>query len=187
MAPQIVTSSRALGPAESAKTLLTRVAKTGRRIEELPVDLEAITSDLGLNVYYASFSDPNISGMLILDPGRVPKGVEPGANGTVFLKRGEYPPRSRFTLAHEVGHLEMGHHDGGVITDFFRGRADGYTDPNERDANAFAAELLMPELLFRQLWESGASEEDLAVMFGVSPTAASVRAQALRLEGRYAV
>lgn len=153
--------------------------------DNVPVDLDSIADSLGLKVYLAAFEDPNISGMLILDPARVPAQVEPGGRGTIFLKRGEFSPRSRFTLAHEIGHVVLGHHNGGVITDFYRGRTSGHFDQQEKEANEFAAELLMPRELFTELWASSTSEEELSVVFGVSVTAAAVRAKALGLTSRY--
>ena len=148
---------------------------------DLPVNLQRVTDHLGLKVYYTQFEDPRISGMLITDAARVPEGVVPGERGTVFLKTGEYTPRSRFTLAHEVGHFCLGHHNGGVVTDFFRGRTDGYTNANETEANEFAAELLMPRVMFTELWVSGLPLEELTVVFGVSLEAALVRARTLNL------
>lgn len=148
--------------------------------KDLPVNLQRITEYLGLAVYYAHFNDKKISGMLITDASRVPQGATPGKNGTIFLKSGEYPPRARFTLAHEIGHYCLGHKDG-VITDFYRGRIDGYTDPNEKEANEFAAELLMPRVMFTQLWESKLTLEELSVVFGVSIEALVVRARTLNL------
>jgi Zn-dependent peptidase ImmA (M78 family)/DNA-binding XRE family transcriptional regulator len=50
--------------------------------------------------------------------------------------------RRRFTIAHELGHLVMGHlHGGQVVID----EVLNEQDPQEREANAFAAGLLMPE------------------------------------------
>lgn len=172
------------GPVEAAARMFDLVGLSPDDPQVVPVDLDAIATALGLKVYMAAFEDPNISGMLILDPARVPVGTEAGARGTVFLKRGEFPLRSRFTLAHEIGHVVLGHRDGGVITDFFRGRTDGHVNPQERDANEFAAELLMPRKLFKQIWGSS-SEEELSIVFGVSVTAAAVRAKALGLSSRY--
>lgn len=148
---------------------------------DLPVNLQRVTDHLGLKVYYNQFEDPRISGMLITDAARVPIGVAPGEQGTVFLKAGEYTPRSRFTLAHEVGHFCLGHGNGGVVTDFFRGRTDGNNDPKETEANEFAAELLMPRVMFTELWVSGLPLEELTVIFGVSLEAAIVRARTLNL------
>lgn len=179
------TNGRSVKPIDAAAAAFRALDISPHDPQSVPVDLDAVARHYGLTVYKATFGDPNISGMLILDSTRVPSGAAPGMNGTIFLKHGEYPLRSRFTLAHEIGHLVLGHRNGGVITDFYRGRADGYVDPQERDANEFAAELLMPAGLFKNLWESAATEEELSIVFGVSVTAAAVRAQRLGLRTRY--
>ena len=148
---------------------------------DLPVDLQRVTDYLGIKVYYAHFDNPHISGMLITVPSRVPGSATPGERGTIFLKKGEYTPRSRFTLAHEIGHFCLNHHSDGVVTDFYRGRVDGYTDSRETEANEFAAALLMPRVMFTQLWNEKLLLEELTVIFGVSTEAALVRARALNL------
>ena len=53
-------------------------------------------------------------------------------------------------------------------------------DPDETAANAFAAELLMPEDAVRQLVR-GNSLQQLAYYFDVSPTAMYIRLKVLRL------
>jgi Zn-dependent peptidase ImmA (M78 family) len=59
----------------------------------------------------------------------------------------EYVPRQRFTLAHEFGHFRMGHE---AVIDkpevIFGGRSH---DPHEVQANAFAAEFLVPKKAMR--------------------------------------
>lgn len=167
-------------PIEQAEHLRLEV---GIESGDLPVDLDRITGHLGIKVYYAHFSNPKISGMLITDVGRVPSEVEPGRFGTVFLKKGEYPPRARFTLAHEIGHFVLGHANG-IITDFykFRGVETGYKSSQERDANDFAAELLMPKIMFTQLWYGGLSTEELSLVFAVSAAAISTRSRVLQLQ-----
>lgn len=172
-------------PYETAMALYNQLGIDPNDPNHFPINLNDVAAALGAKVYSAQFRDPDISGMVIFDADRVPKGAAPGTNGTIFLKQGEYPLRSRFTLAHELGHVALGHKNGGVITDFYRGRSNGYGDARERDANAFAAELLMPRELFARLWDSGSSEEDLSLAFGVSVTAVAVRAKALRLPNRY--
>ncbi len=61
----------------------------------------------------------------------------------------EYEGKRRFTIAHELGHLEMHqhlehHYDNDGTLEYFR---EGH---QESEANTFASELLMPESLFRQ-------------------------------------
>lgn len=46
--------------------------------------------------------------------------------------------RIRFTIAHELGHILLGHNSVNRSIDFYS------KDPNEKLANAFAAELLVP-------------------------------------------
>jgi IrrE N-terminal-like domain len=82
--------------------------------------------------------------------------------------------RENWDLAHELGHLVMGHHD-----DEINGpQADGH----EAAANAFAAELLLPaETLKRIDWDS-ASDEELARLvwdWGISTDALCRRLDAL--------
>lgn len=179
-------ASFAASPADRAEEVRAVIGVPSNELRSYPLDLQHVVDNLGLKVYYATFNDPDISGMLITNREDVPDNVEAGEHGTIILKSGEYPKRSRFTLAHEIGHFCLGHHEDGVITDFFRGRASGYQDGRERDANEFAAELLMPRGIFSTLWESGMPEDDLGVLFGVSAAAVTVRAQALRLPTRYA-
>ena len=149
--------------------------------EDLPADLQRVTNHLGLKVYYANFKDDRISGVLMTDADHVPEDIEPGKNGTIFLKASEYKPRVRFTLAHEIGHFVLGHAEHTIVTDFYRGISDGYSDSRERDANDFAAELLMPKIMFMQLWRSRISVEELGVIFAVSTAAITTRARALSL------
>jgi Zn-dependent peptidase ImmA (M78 family) len=59
------------------------------------------------------------------------------------------PVRRRFSAAHEIGHHVLGHADGSVFDYAFpttaEGEPPGYNPQHEREANQFAAELLMPE------------------------------------------
>jgi Zn-dependent peptidase ImmA (M78 family) len=84
--------------------------------------------------------------------------------------------RHRFTIAHEVGHW---------VCHCLEGRAPdpepSYCRPVdlteaadrtlEREANVFAAELLMPEPRVRGAWDELKDVRACAARFGVSPTA----------------
>jgi Zn-dependent peptidase ImmA (M78 family) len=74
--------------------------------------------------------------------------------------------RENWDLAHELGHLVMGHHDEGI--------SDAAAHTHEAAANAFAADLLLPADLLRSFdWES-VSDEGLAALvwdWGVSTDA----------------
>ena len=72
------------------------------------------------------------------------------------------PERLRFTLAHEIGHIFLGH------------TCD--CDANEYEANTFAAQLLMPWFTIKMLNSNHfADANTIANIFGVSVTAADRR------------
>lgn len=81
--------------------------------------------------------------------------------------------RENWDIAHELGHLAAGH-----LTDH------AATPEQERSANAFAAELLLPADVVRQVKWSSLSEADLAELvweYGVSTDALARRLRALGL------
>jgi Zn-dependent peptidase ImmA (M78 family) len=108
------------------------------------------------------------------------------------------PVRQRFTIAHEIGHLIM-HKGTPVFVDrLIRvDRRDGTTSKQERDANAFAAELLMPRGFITARIaaltdkRSGIAPErlieQLAEEFGVSLLAMSYRLANLDITDPYPV
>lgn len=80
-----------------------------------------------------------------------------GIDAVTYKKRGHYitiyndnfpPDRIRWTLAHEIGHIALGHLDDFEETKMFR---SGLTDDSysilEQEAHAFASELLTPSVL----------------------------------------
>jgi hypothetical protein len=78
-------------------------------------------------------------------------------------------PRLRFTLAHELGHIYLDH------------RQDG--NKQEREANRFAAALLIPPVLAAELFRRSGNSltaDELAALFGTSRTAAALRLSSLR-------
>ncbi|MCJ2067060.1 ImmA/IrrE family metallo-endopeptidase [Methylobacterium sp. J-088] len=108
---------------------------------------------------------------------------------TIFLPSVTSVVRDRFTIAHELGHLFLHYplvaasNPGAVMI------ATRWVNENnealkraEWEANWFAAAFLMPSAEFKQVYESmGRSTEFTAMQFGVSPKAAEIRAQSLRI------
>ena len=92
----------------------------------------------------------------------------------VVLNRDHPLCRQTFSLAHEVGHFLLHHPRGGMMSS-----AD--TSKLEREANAFAAEFLMPRRLMQRLCEWGLSAEDMATRLGLSLDAVTIRLDALGL------
>ncbi len=75
-----------------------------------------------------------------------------------------YPPRLRFSMAHELGHLALRHET----------RSPVRTSTEERQADLFASCLLMPPPLLRMLRQEHGDlyAEQIAGVFGVSSLAA---------------
>lgn len=68
-----------------------------------------------------------------------------GHDGWAFVKADAILPRRRFSAAHELGHAVL-HRDamGGFLADADISETDAAESKREREANQFAAELLMP-------------------------------------------
>lgn len=150
----------------AARGVLARFADVYGLPERAPVPVEDIAESLcGLHVRDVPL-DSGVSGMLLL------RRREIHVNA---LEAGLWPARRRFTIAHEVGHWEL-HRD--EIEDVTVTRtadyepAAGARSPEqvrEREANRFAAELLMPEPRVRAaVGRDGADVVGLAGAFGVS-------------------
>lgn len=93
--------------------------------------------------------------------------------------------RQRFTVAHEIGHLILGHVGPGTATVENR-EPTGAEREEELQANQFAARLLAPACVLHEL---GATEpEEIRRLCGISKQAAKIRAermQELERRGRY--
>ena len=88
--------------------------------------------------------------------------------------------RARFTAIHEVGHVFL--HQG-VALRFTEGPSDhDYHEDSEWQADAFAAEFLMPLYMIKALKLQNAAA--LAKTFGVSMGAAIIRFNILKTEGK---
>ena len=86
------------------------------------------------------------------------------------------PQRAKFTVAHELGHIILGHVKPGYFTTMNRDPKPGDA-PEERAANQFAARLLAPACV---LWGVGAkSADDIMELCRISRAAAEFRAQRL--------
>jgi Zn-dependent peptidase ImmA (M78 family) len=128
---------------------------------ELPVPVQRIAEDLlGLQVLEGS------------DLGDVSGALYPGVR-EIVLNAAEAETRKRFTLAHELGHWVCHCVDRGDRPVFCRHQDVGLSSDRalEREANVFAAELLMPEPELRAVFASQSGVRELAAEFGVSPLA----------------
>ena len=149
---------------------------------QLPVDVDRIADQLDAVIRYQRF-EGNVSGALIRDGKTVAIGVNVEHSLT----------RRRFTIAHEIGHLRL--HVGrplivepSVRVNLRDDLSSLATDQEEIEANAFAAELLMPKDLVESEVDAHAQGrrrdpaawtdrdvEELAERFLVSPQAMAYR------------
>ena len=93
--------------------------------------------------------------------------------------------RQRFTVAHEVGHLTLGHVGQGMATVENR-EPTGSERSEERQANQFAARLLAPACVLHEI--GATTPEQIQELCGLSRQAAQFRAermQELEQRGRY--
>jgi len=104
-----------------------------------PVDPKEIAQKLGINVKFVSFNEAlsdKISGFYDID------------SNTIFVNEEEYPLRQTFTIAHELGHALLHKDWSGSESYKVMLRKTRYDpDPYEKEANAFAANLLVPRSL----------------------------------------
>ena len=133
-------------------------------ITEPPVDVEYIAQRIGVGVQYAQ--DPGWAGAVSSD----------GPFATIWVREEDHRTRQRFIIAHELGHLML--HPG---TNFRDVSFDG--NPQEVEANEFAAELLMPSAFIKHYFELAPDPAELATIFDVSHAAVVVRLDRL-MKGR---
>lgn len=141
---------------------------------DIPVPVFQILKELGLGPDL-QWLDDNVSGW-----------IERRPDGTygVTINALHAPVRQRFTAAHELGHY-IYHRDllGAGVGDTRAYRAEGTRLPNaairpihERQANSFAANLLMPQHSISALKAQGVTRvEDLAARLDVSKDAMRIR------------
>ena len=138
---------------------------------ELPVPVEAIAGDL-LGLRIEESFDIDCSGMLLPAERRIVLNAHERATG-----RDDAPLRRfRFTVAHEIGHWVchcLSGHAPNPEPAYCRpvDLTDAADRALEREANVFAAELLMPEPPVREAWDEFADVAACAARFDVSPTA----------------
>lgn len=145
-------------PTRAAQQLLAQA-----RVAAPPVPVDELARQCGVNVLAYAFEDA-ISGVLLdLDGGPV-----------IGYHRRQSAGRQRFTIAHELGHFVLKHHDSFHIdlTDISsHGEPPGFNYQDERSANDFAAQLLMPAAMATQAFTRRHDVSDLAAQFEVSPQA----------------
>lgn len=138
--------------------------------DSTPVPIDRIIKDIGLPLEYRPMAD-NISGYIERQNGSY----------RIVVNSNHAPTRRRFTAAHELGHYVY-HRDllGEGVGDNRAYRTEGTNrdNPNirpmhERQANSFAANVLMPRHRLTNVAQE--STAALAARFEVSPQAMKIR------------
>lgn len=141
--------------------------------QKAPVDVYKIADSLGLRVETLELGN-DISGKI--------ERSWFGGGYIASLNTKHAATRRRFTLAHEIAHFVL-HRDmigDGIADDAMYRSARG--SEIERQANAYAATILMPAPLVKLAFRSGTkSFSGMAHAFDVSPEVAQIRMRELRL------
>lgn len=137
-------------------------------ITSLPVDVIGIATDAGISVIRNSDVNElrtNEIGVSILADGK----------WYIIYDDTQIKERIRFTVAHELGHIFLGH----PLKDGYHARTVDTDRPeSERNADMFAARLLTPACV---VWGLGLhSPEEICREFGISYSAAKVRADRMQ-------
>jgi len=122
----------------------TEVLLKQHKLFNVPVDVLSLAQNLGIIVEPKDLDD-NISGFLVKKEGKAVIGVN----------QNHHEVRQRFTIAHEEGHYIL-HSETPLFVDDYKGsilyrsnsKSQNYL--KERQANMFAAALLMPKYLVSQ-------------------------------------
>jgi Zn-dependent peptidase ImmA (M78 family) len=169
VAPQSVLRAR-----RSAERLRQRL-----RLREAPIDVDRAVRALNLRVVYESLGE-GVSGLLIWCP----------KPAVICVNRDLPAPKQRLVIAHEMGHVYLGHEFDPEQHVHVDRRFDKYRDciaeglsEQDLEANAFAGELVIPtKLLSRAVLDLGNTPlteehiQNLAAHFDVT-----VQHMALRL------
>lgn len=163
--------TRAIG---TAKSIIDK-----HNVVRPPVRIDKLARKLGAKLLYAPLDD-ELSGMVYIKDG----------DPIIGVNALHHPNRQRFTIAHEVGHLLLHkdqiakevHVDKAFLMLRRDAKAASGTDNIEIEANAFAAEILMPEKLVLNFLEGDSFDIDdeeliktLAQKFKVSTQAMQFR------------
>ena len=134
-------------------------------VTELPVKVGALCRSMGIGLKYYTPMDDNDGYSTIID-----------GRGVIFVSDRCIQARQRFTAAHELGHILLGHVGKYQLVNREPSSKD---NPIEQEANVFASRLLAPACV---LWALNArTPEEIAALCQISYQAASYRAERMAL------
>lgn len=152
-------------------------------IRACPVDIVELCNRVGIKVF-EEYLPEEVSGYILI---REENFEKYGTNKVIVVNLLDGPMRRRFTIAHELAHHVL--HNSGASA-YFAHRDAGQNSRMENEANAFAANILMPKALvleelnrLRKTWGGDIplmmKISQVARTFAVPESAAEVRMNAL--------
>ena len=159
-------------------------------IHSASVDLNQIAKTEGISIHKRPMNDSVSAALDLRD----------AYNPLILVNSSHSQLRQRFSIGHELGHYFLDHNRGSVHVDskilFRRKDSDKDDRKKEREANQFAAELLMPsswlmkELIDEQgnehsFWEKEDFISELSHKYQVSVSAMAIRLEELNLMPKY--
>lgn len=137
------------------------------KICELPISISKICHSLGIVIKYYNPADGNDGCSFIVD-----------GTPTIFISRNISNSRKRFTAAHELGHILLGHAGRYKLVNR---EPSPHDNPVEQSANVFASRLLAPACV---LWGCNVhTAEDISKLCDISMQSAVFRME--RMEQLY--
>lgn len=140
------------------------------------IDVDKLAEKLNIKVESKNLSN-GISGFLVMTE----------SQAVITYKHGDNENRRRFTVAHEIGHFIFHSKDQPIFIDkaptvLFRNTASSTgEDYKEREANAFAASLLMPKELLEEQLKKAPHDFTKAIKFLADKFKVSENAMSFRL------
>lgn len=133
------------------------------QISELPINTVKVCSELGIKLHYYKPTDGGDGMSLFID-----------GKPHIYVSSEVSPERRRFTIAHELGHIVLGHIGKYELVNREPSPGD---NPIEQAANVFASRLLAPACV---LWGCNVrTVEQIQKLCQISRTAAEYRLQRL--------
>lgn len=157
------------------------------QVTELPVNVGQICRHYGWRLTSYRAGQKAIAALGLSDLTKQTDGFCLYSGGRYYIFYDDTMPRARqrFTVAHEIGHIMLGHIGNGQCTRINREPAEADA-PEETQANQFAARILAPAWVLHSI--HALTPAEIADVCEISMTAASFRAQRMELleqRGRY--